>query len=189
MPVYFLIRPGDGKAAMEAALAYTRKDHYKPLPGYWVMARHFHTSPVPRLLGTDGLDSPLPDFELARSAGVNIFGPVGGGGTVPSGAAAMGPDQNAPTRTPEAMAAARAKGNDATRMKEQELYYEMVKLQARKDFLVMPDEELFTRPIGGHNDVLISHPVYWTNRGLAGQPSWRTTRSMERSITSARPTI
>jgi hypothetical protein len=170
MPVYFLIRPGNGKAAIESALTYTRRDHYKPLPGYWVMARHFHTSPVPRLLGTDGLDAPLPDFELARSAGVNIFGPVGGGGVAPSGMATMGPDQNAPTRTPEAMAAARAKGNDATRMQEQELYYEMVKLQARKDFLVMPNEELFTGPIGGHNDVLVSHPVYWTNRRLPGQP-------------------
>ena len=82
----------------------------------------------------------------------------------------MGPDQAAPTRTPEAMAAARLKGNDAARMKEQELYYEMVKLQARKDFLVMPNEELFTGPIGGHNDVLVSHPVYWTNRRLPGQP-------------------
>jgi hypothetical protein len=170
MPVYFLIRPGDGKAAIESALAYTRNDHYKPMPGYWVMARHFHTSPVPRLLGTDGLDGPLPDFELARSAGVNLFGPVGGGGSEPSGMKVMGPDQTAPARTPEAMAARRALGNDETRMKEQTLYYEMVKLQARKDFLVMPNEELFSGPIGGHNDVLVSHPVYWTNRRLPGQP-------------------
>ena len=170
MPVYFLIRPGDGKAAIDSALAYTRNDHYKPMPGYWVMARHFHTSPVPRLLGTDGLDAPLPDFELARSAGVNLFGPVGGGGSEPSGTKIMGPDQRAPTRTPEAMAASRLAGSDETRMKEQALYYEMVKLQARKDFLVMPNEELFTGPIGGHNDVLVSHPVYWTNRRLPGQP-------------------
>jgi hypothetical protein len=82
----------------------------------------------------------------------------------------LGPDQNAPTRTPEAMAAARARGNDDSRLKEQELYYEMVRLQARKDFLVMPDEELFTGPIAGHNDVLVSHPVYWTNRRQIGQP-------------------
>jgi hypothetical protein len=170
MPVYFVIRPADGQAAIDGALAYTRNDHYKPMAGYWVMARHFHTSPVPRLLGTDGLDASLPDFELARSAGVNIFGPVGGGGLAPGGETAMGPDQNAPTRTPEAMAAARARGNDDSRLKEQELYYEMVRLQARKDFLVMPDEELFTGPIAGHNDVLVSHPVYWTNRRQIGQP-------------------
>jgi hypothetical protein len=170
MPVYFLIRPADGRAAIQDALTYTRNDHYKPLSGYWVMARHFHTSPVPRLLGTDGLDSPLPDFELARSAGVNIFGPVGGGGAAPSGATAMGPDQNAPTRTAAAAAAARDRVKDDSRLKEQELYYEMVRLQARKDFLVMPDEELFTGPIGGHNDVLVSHPVYWTNKRAPGQP-------------------
>lgn len=169
MPVYFLIE-ADAHSATKAALAYTRGDHYKHLDGYWVMARHFHTSPLPRMLGDAGFDGPFPDFELARSAGVNIFGPVGGGALKPSGTTTMGPDRNAPTRTVAAMAAARAKGNDAERLKEQAAYYQMVRLQARLDFLVMPDEELFTGPIGGHNDVLVSHPVYWTNRRLENQP-------------------
>jgi hypothetical protein len=169
MPVYFVIQAGDGRAATEAALAYTRKDHYEHLDGYWVMARHFHTSPLPRMLGDAGFDGPFPDFELARATGVNIFGPVGGG-ALKASTAVMGPDQNAPTRTAAAMAAARLKGNDDERLKEQAAYYDMVRLQARPDFLVMPDEELFTGPIAGHNDVLVSHPVYWTNRRLANQP-------------------
>jgi len=170
MPVYFLIHTDNGHAASEAALAYTRGDHYQHLDGYLVMARHFHTSPLPRMLGDAGFDGPFPDFELARAAGVNIFGPVGGGALKASGSTSMGPDQNAPTRTAEAMAAARARGNDDERLKEQAAYYKMAQLQARADFLVMPDEELFNGPIGGHNDVLVSHPVYWTNRRLTEQP-------------------
>ena len=66
MPMYLLVGVGTAKAGVDAALAYTRNDHYKPLPGYLVMARHFHTSPVSRLLGSGALDNVLDDFQLAR---------------------------------------------------------------------------------------------------------------------------
>ena len=169
MPVYFLIDADSGPATINAALAYTRNDHYKALPGYWVMARHFHTNPIPRMLGGAGIDGPFPDFELARATGVNLFGPVGGGGIVPSGTISIGPDQRTPVRT-AAAAAAQPNMTDVIRFQGQALYYEMARLQARKDFLVMPDEELFTGPIGGHNDLLLSHPVFWTNWRKPGQP-------------------
>ena len=43
----------------------------------------------------------------------------------------------------------------------------MARLQSGKNFLVMPNEEIFhmngKQQLGGHNDLLISHPVYWTN--------------------------
>jgi len=94
MPIYLLVGSSAAQPTIEAALAYTRNDHYKAIPGYWVMARHFHTSPVPRLLGSGGLDNVLPDFELARATGINIFEPVGGGGIVPRGTTAIGPRQN-----------------------------------------------------------------------------------------------
>ena len=35
--------------ALRAALAFTRQDRFKPLPGYQVMATHFHTSASGRL--------------------------------------------------------------------------------------------------------------------------------------------
>jgi hypothetical protein len=166
MPVYFLIDAGDGPGAIQSALAYTRNDHYLPLSGYWVMARHFHTNPVPRLLGMGGLDNVLPDFELARATGINIFGPVGAGGIAPTGTTRIGPRQNLGGATTRSLFDV----PDDVRLKTQALYYEMARLQSRKGFLVMPNEELFTGPIGGHNDVLISHPVYWTNKRGSGQP-------------------
>ena len=43
MPVYFYVSDQPGSAGLESALAYTRGDHYKPLPGYKVMATHFHS--------------------------------------------------------------------------------------------------------------------------------------------------
>lgn len=175
MPVYFLVDSGSGNAAIEDSLAYTREDHYKAEPGYWIMARHFHTSPVPRLLETGSLDNVLPDFELARATGINIFGPVGGGGVTPAGNIAIGPRQNAPGgRGAAANPAARLNMSDEVRLKGQAMYYQMAKLQSRKDFVVMPNEEIFTAPsqggMGGHNDLLISHPVYWTLNRKDGQP-------------------
>ena len=180
MPVYLLAGTGSGPSTIESALAYTRNDHYKALPGYWVMARHFHTSPVPRLLGSGSLDNVLPDFELARATGVNVYEPVGGGGIVPRGSTPIGPRQNQPSEASTAGRGGRDSGltggtSDDARLKGLELYYEMARLQSRKDFLVLPDEE-FSIPgadqahqFGAHNDVLKSHPVYWTGRA-PGQP-------------------
>ncbi len=166
MPMYMLLDTGSAQTGVDAALAYTRKDHYKPLPGYLVMARHFHTSPVSRLLGTGALDNVLDDFQLARSVGVNVYEPVGGGGIVPTGSQPFGPRP--------AGSGQRAGQDVETRLKSQALYYEMAKLQARKDFFVLPTEEIFNiagskEKLGGHNDLLPSHPVYWTDR-TPGQP-------------------
>jgi hypothetical protein len=55
------------------------------------------------------------------------------------------------------------------RLKGQEMYYEMARLQSRKDFLVMPNEE-FARPLPAHNDILLSHPIYWINGRDEGEP-------------------
>src|SRR5262245_17666243 len=183
MPIYLLVTSGGAQSTIESALAYTRNDHYKPMPGYWVMARHFHTSPVPRLLANHGhLSDVLPDFELARATGVNIFEPVGGGGIVPRGETPLGPRQNAaPAEGARGGRGGRAGGeggaraggpggmnSDEARLKGLEMYYEMARLQSRKDFLVMPNEELFGIPgaspenqFPAHNDFLKSHAVYW----------------------------
>jgi hypothetical protein len=170
MPVYFEIDPDPGQATIEAALAYTRNDHYQALPGYWIMARHFHTSPIPRLLGLGGLDTVLPDYELARATGINIFGPVGAGGLQPTGTTRIGPRQNLTgPNAPPVLPPGRTM-SEADRLKMQSLYYQMARVQSRKDFLVMPNEELFNYPLPAHNDLLISHPTYWVDERKPGEP-------------------
>ncbi|HJZ74152.1 MAG TPA: hypothetical protein VKE51_20570 [Vicinamibacterales bacterium] len=169
MPMYLLVGSGTARAGVDAALAYTRTDRYKALPGYLVLARHFHTSPVSRLLGSGALDNVLDDFQLARAAGVNVYEPVGGGGIVPTGSQAFGP------RQPAAPGQRPAGPDEEARLKGQALYYEMAKLQARRNFFVLPTEEIFNiagakEQLGGHNDLLPSHPVYFINRRAEGQP-------------------
>ena len=57
---------------------------------------------------------------------------------------------------------------DDSRLKGLELYYQMARLQSTKNFLVMPNEELFgitgaapENQFPAHNDFLKSHAVYW----------------------------
>jgi len=74
MPVFFYISADSAQPAAESALAFTRNDRYKALPGYKVMATHFHTSMVSRMKALGGLDVNLPDLDVMKAAGVNIFG-------------------------------------------------------------------------------------------------------------------
>ena len=154
MPMYLYISSEPAaQRAVESALNYTRQDHFKPLPGYEVMATHFHAGMVRRLLLSGGLDNILPDLEAMKSAGVQVYAPIDGGGVgmvIPGGTAPRG------------------------RLETLADYYEAARLHSDKSFLVMPNEEIFAGPptqgFGGHHDLLISHPVYWMQSRAAGQP-------------------
>jgi hypothetical protein len=143
MPIYLYPSATTGEEAMQGALAFTRQDKYKPLPGHVVMATHFHTGPLTRLNRLGGLDNKLGDFELARGAGINVFAPIGAGG---------------------------GGGGQGNRLKALSDYYEMARRHSDKNFLIMPNEEGDAGDIGGHNDVLISKPVFWDYDRPAGRP-------------------
>ncbi len=145
MPVFLYVSPDAGQATMQSALAFTREDRYKPLPGYQVMATHFHTSTLQRLKEMGGLDVKLPDFEAARATGINIFAPIDGGGGGGGG-----------------------RGGDP--LKARADYYEVARRHSDKNFMVMPNEEVFTGILGGHIDMLESKPLFWLPSRKAGEP-------------------
>ena len=148
MPVFFYVGAEAGQPTFESALAFTRGDRYKPLPGYQVMAQHFHTSPVPRMLAAGGLDARLPDFDAMKGTGINIFGPIGGGG---GGGGA-------------------ARRRRKCRLKKLADYYEVSRRHSDSNFLIMPNEEVFTGILGGHIDLLVSKPVFWIGSRQKDQP-------------------
>jgi hypothetical protein len=55
----------------------------------------------------------------------------------------------------------------------QAIYYEVARQQSDKNFVVMANTELLrgevARDLGGHSDMLVSHPVFWTQGRAAGQ--------------------
>jgi hypothetical protein len=146
MPVFLYVSADQALPAAEAALAFTRNDRYKAIPGYKVMATHFHTSMVSRMQALGGLDINLPDLDVMKAAGVNIFAPIDGGRGFGGGV------------------------TDEARFKAQAEYYEAARRHSDKDFLVMPNEEGTSGDLGGHNDFLVSKPTYWTTQRKAGQP-------------------
>jgi hypothetical protein len=163
MPVYFYLSDEPGHAAVDSALAYTRSDHFESLPGYQVMATHFHAQLVPRLLNSGSLSTLLPDFEVLKAAGVNIYAPIDGG--------IVGPGAKG---TGEEAVSALIAGGHAQNLA---LYYEAAHLHSDKNFTVMPNEEIafnryggLDKEMGGHNDLLVSHPVYWNPGRSSGQP-------------------
>lgn len=146
MPVFFYVSPEAGQQTLQSALAFTRGDQYKALPGHKVMAQHFHTSPVSRALALGGLDVRLPDFDVMKASGVNIFGPVG-----PGGGGGFG-------------------GGGEGRLENLARYYELARRHSDSSFLIMPNHEGGAARSGGHWDLLLSKPVFWTEDRKDGQP-------------------
>jgi hypothetical protein len=69
---------------------------------------------------------------------------------------------------------ARRERGAADPYQSQASYFDVAKRQSDKDFVVMPNTEILrgqiARNLGGHSDLLISHPVYWTQERKPGQP-------------------
>jgi len=147
MAVYLYVSAGLGTDAAKGALAFTRDDRFKAIPGYQVMATHFHSALVGRLRKMHGgdLDVRLPDLDVVKAAGINIFAPIDGGGL------GFG-------------------GGQTDRLATLADYYDVAKRHSDKNFLIMPNEEGAAGGMGGHNDLLVSKPVFWLQRRAAGQP-------------------
>ncbi|MSO83781.1 MAG: hypothetical protein EXQ53_10885 [Acidobacteria bacterium] len=145
MGVYLYVSAAPANEAARGALAFTRDDRFKALPGYQVMATHFHTAMVGRLRRMGGLDARLPDLDVVKAAGVNIFAPIDG-----SGLGFGSPRED--------------------RLKTLADYYEAARRHSDKNFLIMPNEEGAAGGLGGHNDLLTSKPLFWLQGRAAGEP-------------------
>jgi hypothetical protein len=224
MPIYLYASLESDQATLESALGFTRGDHFEPLPGYQVMATHFHMGLVGKAQRADGSDAKVADLEVLKAAGISIVAPIDGGGADPAAAAGSGTparggggqvdnpkwlqwtrglgappelildqalayagvtraDLHLPTVVDASLAPAGggrggvgragAGRGSADPYRGQALYYETARRQSDRNFVVMPNTELLrgevARDLGGHSDMLISHPVFWTQGRAAGQ--------------------
>jgi hypothetical protein len=169
MPVYFYVSNQSGQSAIQSALAFTRNDHFKPLPGYLVMVSHFHPYLAVQLKAFgDGVDTALPDVAALKAAGVDVYAPSDGG--------KFGLDDGSGTgkSLDSTRSGLSAKEASARHIKNLALYYEVARLNSDKNFWIMPNEEItsgnLAKQLGGHNDLLVSHPIFWDEGRDAGQP-------------------
>jgi hypothetical protein len=163
MPVYLYPSLSDAQATTKQVLTYTHGDTYKPLAGYKVMNHHYHMDVGERWL-KEGVETKLPDLEVLKSLGLNIISPIASTFMVGfSGATPDAPPEIA------AKAAAESKPRVADPLAVIDAGVKGARIHSDKDFLIMSNQELYNGPLGGHTDMLFSHPVYWDQR-KPGQP-------------------
>ena len=198
MTVFLFPSADPAPATYDAALAFTHGDHYKPVGGYQVMNHHYHMDLGQRLGAAGSLDADIPDLVALKALGINIVSQidsVGGGAegtppgalypggrpvaaTVPPPASAAPAGRGAPGNLPPGgrgagPGAGAAAGAGRGRGDELQIRYNSIEGARRHsdaNFLVMPSQEYYGSPLGGHTDLLFSHPVYWTAGRSSGQP-------------------
>jgi hypothetical protein len=183
MAVYLYPNAEPAQATLDPVLALTHGDHYKPLPGYQVMNHHYHMDLGQRLMRAGSLDAEIPDLQALKALGLNIVSQIdsvgfegqgGGRGTAPEGAAAAGrgagPGGAAAAGRGAAPAGGGRGGGRGDQLAITAASVEGARRHSDKDFLVMADQEFYGSPLGGHTDLLFSHPVFWTQGRAAGQP-------------------
>jgi hypothetical protein len=153
MPVYLYPTLGDANATAAGAMAFTRGDTFKAVPGYKVMNHHYHMDLGARWLA-DGVRTKIPDLVALKAVGLDIVSPIwsfnmfGFDGADPNTveADAMDAAQKALPRGANYLAFLDAAAKGA-------------KIHSDKDFLIMPNIEVYGGPLGGHTDLLFSRPV------------------------------
>jgi hypothetical protein len=138
MAGYFYPSLGNKDSGFTAALKFTNSDVYKALPGYKVLGSHYHTNMGRELIASGSMDSRLSDFEVIRSAGIDIAGPVD-------------------------------RPNDETQLEELHWLFEGALRHSDDEFMVLPEMEN-SNLLGGHWDLLFSHPVYYVDARPPGTP-------------------
>ena len=149
MTTFFYPAAENAEAARAAALAFTRSDVFKAVPGYKTFVNHFHLRVVDRMRA-GGFDTPLQDVIAMKGIGLNVIGLS---------------DFHA-----DSLAAG---DHGPARFRDQKDYAEVSRRLSDTDFLVLPWEEPSVA-FGGHYNVLWPKNVFWskTNRvGGRGQPA------------------
>lgn len=138
MAVYFYLSPEDDHATQQAVMAYTHGDVFKPLPGYKVLASHFHLDFNELLRDRQTLDYRPPWVDVFRALGINIVN--------------LGDfhDDSDP-RDP-----------GPKRFMEQRVYFDGAARISDRDLLFIPGEEP-NAFLGGHWWLLTPHPVYYSH--------------------------
>lgn len=144
MPVYFYLSVEDSKATADSILAFTHDDRYKELPGFKVMASHFHMHFNEQLSDAGTIDLQPSWYSVFRGLGINIV-------ILADFHSDSHPNDPGPVR-----------------FKEQKVYFEGCRRFSDKDFLLIPGEEPDAN-LGGHYMFLLPHTLYWSHVQAQGQ--------------------
>jgi len=135
----FFCLPGDKDLAnaMDSVKAYTRGDHYKPLPGYKTFSSHFHNEFITKVVLAGKPVPDTPEFiRYFRDAGIDIV------------------------HLAEFHGTGHPRGPDEQRLKELDALFQQCRRLSDSKFLLLPGEEP-NEFFGGHWLAFFPRPVYW----------------------------
>ncbi len=164
MTVFLYPSLAKGVDAIGKSMAFTNNDAYKPIPGFQVMNHHYHSDLGATLVKEGNADVIPQDIVAFKAMGLNIVSPIDSvqmslfsesGGDAPN---AQAPD-----------VVKRRQQANAERMEITKMAIAGAKILSDDTFLVLPSQEVFRSPLGGHTDLIFSKGVYWDER-LPGQP-------------------
>jgi hypothetical protein len=159
MDAFLVISPTGPRETLARVLTYTHDDTFKPLPGHYVMAEHFHPELTQSHL--KGEDRLTPFKETLKSLGVQIVQPL----EFHLDQGKMHPNNNFEERLGECRA-----------------MYELFRQQSETNFLLIPGEE-YNQFFGGHWTYLFPRPVYFAGwRGGVGK-SYKQTNVSSGGVT------
>jgi len=163
MTMFIYPSANGAEESAKQVLAFTRGDRFAALPGYKVMTHHFHWD-VDELVLQAGSPAPiLPDIEALKSAGIDIASPVDSGAYRP----------NPRFSAPGGLTLGGLVRGDYTQYERIAAAAETARLVSDENFVLMISQEVGNSPVGGHTDLLFSHPVYW-DTAMPGQPFTET---------------
>jgi hypothetical protein len=138
MAVYYYLSPNGDRATQQAVMAYTHDDVFKPVPGFKIVAGHFHFDLNEMLRDRGTLDFQPGWVPVLRSLGVNVV--------------YLGDfHDDSDIRDP-----------GPKRFAEQKVYFDASERLSDRDFLVIPAEEPNVY-LGGHWYLMTPKPVYFSH--------------------------
>lgn len=159
MDVFILISALKPELALARVLAYTHGDFYKPLPGHYTMAEHFHPEFTQAFL--NGKDTLTSFKETMKSVGVQILQPMEFHGSTGHAHTIDSPDD---------------------RLAELHTMFTLFQKASDGNFLLIPGEE-YNEFFGGHWSYLFPHPVYFTGWHGQGNKPYKLTNVVSGGVT------
>ena len=143
MDVFLLFSTNNPQATLTRVLAYTHGDFFKPIPGHYTLAEHFHPEFTDANL--HGRDTLTPFKQTMQSIGVQILQPM------------------------EFHGPGHSMIDSSNRLNELLTMFYLLQANSDDNFLLIPGEE-YNNFFGGHWSYMFPHPVYFTGwRGQNGR--------------------
>jgi hypothetical protein len=158
MDAFLFISPENSRLTFERVLAYTHGDVFKPIPGHYTMAEHFHPEFTQAFL--NGQDTLIPFKNAMKSLGVQIVQPM----EFHLNKGRMHPVDNTDHRLAELRA-----------------MYELFAANSDADFLLIPGEE-YNEFFGGHWSYIFPRPIYFTGWHEGTARAYRATNVISGGI-------